>query len=382
MSRQNKYTIIYNAESNYPENVWNEIQKRQKRYSPAYAFHKALSNGLFFTGNKVKTPIYLNKKIHDRISIDQSRYKVFYYKNNVEKFFHKFFGLLSLTIKNRKSNKLVIISDILNLSSSFYLAIFSKIFKITYCTIITDHPKYFNKKSFVKKVINYYIFRNTDLYIVLTRKLTEIPNEHNKPYVIIEPSLNEKRNTIKYNEKSKSVFFSGTMSLENGTLEIIKAFGQIKNNHYKLVLAGNFENNSQDTLIDLIDKTNNVEYVGTLTHSDSLKYQSQAYLLVNPRLSSAEYNMYSFPMKIVEYLSSGTVVLSTKLPSFSDELCKSLILFEEENPFGFAKKLDEVLNYKIEKLIKISQSALDYVNKYTPDYYAKTITDKIGSIKL
>jgi glycosyltransferase involved in cell wall biosynthesis len=50
-----------------------------------------------------------------------------------------------------------------------------------------------------------------------------------------------------------------------------------------------------------------------------LRAEEKAWLLVNPRPADAEFTKYSFPSKNMEYLASGTPVLTTRLPGMPDE---------------------------------------------------------------
>ena len=45
----------------------------------------------------------------------------------------------------------------------------------------------------------------------------------------------------------------------------------------------------------------------------------KATLLVNPRPTTEEFTIYSFPSKNMEYMASGTPLLTTKLPGMPEE---------------------------------------------------------------
>jgi glycosyltransferase involved in cell wall biosynthesis len=62
----------------------------------------------------------------------------------------------------------------------------------------------------------------------------------------------------------------------------------------------------------------------------------EAAVLVNPRPSAHRANRYSFPSKLLEYLVSGTPVVSTAPPGIPDEYHPHLELAEEETPEGLA----------------------------------------------
>ncbi|HEX2206653.1 MAG TPA: glycosyltransferase, partial [Longimicrobium sp.] len=67
--------------------------------------------------------------------------------------------------------------------------------------------------------------------------------------------------------------------------------------------------------------------------------QREAAVLVNPRPSAHRANRYSFPSKLLEYLVSGTPVVSTAPPGIPDEYHPHLELATEETPEGLADAL-------------------------------------------
>lgn len=64
--------------------------------------------------------------------------------------------------------------------------------------------------------------------------------------------------------------------------------------------------------------------------------QRDAAVLVNPRPSGHRANRYSFPSKLLEYLVSGTPVVSTAPPGIPDEYHPHLELAADETPEGLA----------------------------------------------
>ena len=78
--------------------------------------------------------------------------------------------------------------------------------------------------------------------------------------------------------------------------------------------------------------------------------EQKATLLINPRPTDEEYVKYSFPSKTMEYMASGTPVLTTDLPGMPREYLPYVNLIREETPQGIAKALKEVLSRPEEAL--------------------------------
>ena len=87
----------------------------------------------------------------------------------------------------------------------------------------------------------------------------------------------------------------------------------------------------------------------------------EATLLVNPRPTDEEYVKYSFPSKTMEYMASGTPVLTTVLPGMPKEYHPYVYLLEDETAEGIAKKLKLVMAESDEVLFHKGQRAREFV---------------------
>ena len=70
----------------------------------------------------------------------------------------------------------------------------------------------------------------------------------------------------------------------------------------------------------------------------------QASLLVDPRPSNIEIVKMSFPSKIIEYMASGTPVLTTNLPCFSEEYREYQYRIDDESVDGIKIALEDVFS--------------------------------------
>ena len=88
----------------------------------------------------------------------------------------------------------------------------------------------------------------------------------------------------------------------------------------------------------------NLEYRGVAPNEEIVAEELKATLLVNPRPTTEEFTIYSFPSKNMEYMASGTPLLTTKLPGMPVEYHQYVYLFEEESIQGYADALKKVLS--------------------------------------
>lgn len=62
-----------------------------------------------------------------------------------------------------------------------------------------------------------------------------------------------------------------------------------------------------------------VEYLGVLPIAGVIEVYRSAHLLINPRPITEDFVRYSFPSKMIEYMSTGRPVLTTRLPGIPEE---------------------------------------------------------------
>ena len=86
-----------------------------------------------------------------------------------------------------------------------------------------------------------------------------------------------------------------------------------------------------------------------------------ATLLVNPRPTVEEFVQYSFPSKNMEYMASGTPLLTTRLPGMPKEYYPYVYLLEKESAQGIADALRKILSNSDEALHRKGAEARDFI---------------------
>ena len=102
-------------------------------------------------------------------------------------------------------------------------------------------------------------------------------------------------------------------------------------------------------------------YGGMLLNTEIVDKEMEATLLVNPRPTWEDYVKYSFPSKTMEYMSSGTPVLTTVLPGMPKEYHPYVYLLEEESADGIARKLGQLMELSDEELFRKGCAGRDFV---------------------
>ncbi len=258
-------------------------------------------------------------------------------------------------VLNNKKEK-IFICDILNTTISTTTLILSKIFKFQCWAIVTDLPRDMQKN----KKINEKMQTKYDGYILITEEMNKIVNPKNKPHIVIE-GLVDIRESAENNEVQKSsprvIMYAGGLYERYGVKTLIEAFGNIQNNNVKLDLYGDGD------LVPYIQSIENkkIDFHGVVTNDKIVEAEKKATLLVNPRFTSEEYTKYSFPSKNMEYMVSGTPVLTTKLPGMPEEYYNYVYLIEDETQRGMQKCLETLLGLNEDELDKKGKKAREFV---------------------
>lgn len=262
-----------------------------------------------------------------------------------------------------KSNgEKIIICDIFASSSSRGAIAASRLFNIRRCAIITDMIATPITTEFDIKKIWWKIFFKTrrwnqrnilkryDQFIFLTQQMNLIYNPLNKPYIVMEGSVDYSftPNTNIQKHEPRIIMYAGSIEAEYGFNELVQAFMALPNSDVELHIYGNGK--FVKTLLDYQKQDSRVKYQGIVSNEQIVALEQQATLLVNPRLSHEDFVKYSFPSKTSEYMLSGTPLLTTKLPGIPKEYFDYLYTFEEETIEGFAKKMYEILALPSEEL--------------------------------
>ena len=98
-----------------------------------------------------------------------------------------------------------------------------------------------------------------------------------------------------------------------------------------------------------------------LLNAQIVDKEQEATLLINPRPTGEAYVKYSFPSKTMEYMASGTPVLTTVLPGMPKEYHPYVYLLEDETAEGIAEQLKQILANSDETLFRKGAEARRFV---------------------
>ena len=205
-------------------------------------------------------------------------------------------------------------------------------------------------------------FEKIDGYVLLTEFMKEKIHT-DKPFCVIEGiyNNNEDRKIYINNSDKKTIFYSGMLYVKYGVKNLIDAFTQIHDKNYRLQICGCGELEDYIKHIALTD--NRIEFLGLIPREETLKLQSEADLLVNPRQPVEEFTKYSFPSKNIEYLVSGTPVLIYELDGIPKEYYNYCFHIDRKHIecYYLTKEIKRILSKPEEELRLMGDKARNYI---------------------
>lgn len=270
----------------------------------------------------------------------------------------------------KSSNKqMVIYSQFLPVAASVILI--SKLFNIKCTSVIADIPEYLfitEKKNKALRILTKPYIKLTsfiqgkfDKYVFLTEEMNKLINVNNKPYEIIEgicdPELFDGIQVPKVSGK-KSIMYAGGLSRKYGLGLLLDAFKDIQDD-IELWIFGSGDMHEELQAMSLTDPR--IKYFGKVDRETVLKYELSATLLVNLRNPEEELTKFSFPSKSMEYMSSGTPFLTTRLQGIPEEYFSYCFTIHNYSIEALKSKLISILSMSEDIRLSKGRDAKNFV---------------------
>ena len=376
------------------ERLINEIYEKTNA-NPGFAvqkFSRSLVRGLIRNGVKctaLSTPPVtrqFNKNLWISLDNETEKDVVYHYipfiniplLKHICIFFYSFFYVLKWG--GRLTKEKAVICDVLCISLSLAVLLASKIIRLKAVAVVTDiYDQMVGKQSKgIRKLVrdvagklnNIYV-RSFSMYVLLTEAMNTLVNPKGRPYIVMEALCEDEDNVINESNVEKSfprvILYAGGLEEKYGLKMLVEAFKRIDDPSCELHLYGSGSYSSElfkETEIDA-----RIKYWGVRKNEEILAAEARATLLVNPRFSTEEFTKYSFPSKNMEYMLSGTPLLTTRLPGMPKEYEKYVYFFEEESIEGYANSVSKVLGYSKQELILFGQKSKHFVRDNKNNVY-------------
>lgn len=401
--------IIY-LSSSCSDGKFNELREKgyTRKLPQAQKYHNLLMEGLAavvdgkltaisaYPVNSQWTKKLRFPKTEEQVGGIHYVYSPFWNRNVLRQFSRKRGAKAEIKKLYKENPDCIIICDVLNFSLAEAARACGKKYGIPVIGIVTDVPGHSSGArrktlSFINRQISKHgskivakSLEKYDGYLLLTEAMNPIVNPKNKPYIVIEghcdSKMAERPNELAAKSQPKVMMYAGGIHKEFGIQRLVDAFVNANVPGWEFHIYG--DGNYQKELTQLCKTQTNVKYFGAQPNALVVENQLKASLLVNPRLTDAEYVKYSFPSKTLECMVSGTPLLTTNLPGMPQSYHDYVYLFNEETTEAFQAVLEQVLTYDEktlhEKGAKAKHYALEEKNNVSQ---AKKLLDFMKTLK-
>ena len=352
--------ILYISSMFDSETYKRVFTKEKKPMHAAMKYHTLLSKGLAANGVPVNTysSIPANRENCDKLYVSSSSHT----EGNLKSQYIATFNLpgvrqIQLMVKSFfkalfMPKDTVVFYDALVVSASYGAIAGARLSGKKCVTVITDLPRYMPVSTDEKKLrINDKLVDMADGYVFLTSQMNDTVNVKGKPYVVLEGHVDSEMRSkehLPFDTGCKRVLYAGTLNKIYGIKNLCESFAAISKSGEELHIYGDGDYASE--LKELISSHTNIIYHGNCVNEVVVDAELDSALLVNPRPTEGEYTKYSFPSKTLEYMVSGTPVLSAKLQGIPAEDDDYLYYFDDKAENGLACALREILDKSSDEL--------------------------------
>lgn len=287
--------------------------------------------------------------------------------------FSTLFFLSAWLLKNRKNKDKQVVMYTTYFPIALPIVFLSKLFNCECTTIITDIPEYLflnQKKTFGGISVIYKLYTRLTIYaqnkfnkfVFLTSQMNELINKKKKPFAIIEgicdPDLFKNYSQEKKVEK-KTIMYAGALNRKLGIPLLMQVFGEIREPEIELWIfgAGDFE----DEIKLIAAKNRKIKFFGKVDRDTVLEHERRATLLINLRDTKEDFTKYSFPSKTIEYMCSGTPLLTSKLAGIPDEYFEYAYTVESLEKAVIESEIVKILSQAQSELCEFGERASQFV---------------------
>lgn len=229
-------------------------------------------------------------------------------------------------------------------------------------SIVTDIPDLMYCGNTARKLSNFIIRHSTD-YVFLTQAMNNYLGNTKKPYVVLEGhadiTMEAHKPSMEKKLSPRVCMYAGCISKQYGLGDLVTAFQRADIPGTQLHLYGPCD--YPEELKQIAAEDPRIVYGGMLLNTEIVDKEMEATLLVNPRPTHEEFVKYSFPSKTMEYMSTGTPVLTTKLPGMPEAYYPHVYFIEQETVDGIVDALKRTLSYSDDALFQMGCQARTFV---------------------
>lgn len=158
-----------------------------------------------------------------------------------------------------------------------------------------------------------------------------------------------------------TIVSAGRLDETNGVRVLLESFSILEGDHYRLRIAGTGPLEAE--VRQAAAKDSRIEFCGFISFEKVLALYDSADVLINMRLTKDRNTRYFFPSKLMEYLASGTPVITTCTGHVEEEFGDFVFLLENETSKGLSEAIRQVASIAHESRADMGRRAREYMVK-------------------
>lgn len=245
--------------------------------------------------------------------------------------------------------------------------------------IMADYSEPQEYKSIPKKIISYlakYDMRRYEQYVVLSSEFMKVIPESKKKMLLQGGIDDEVFGMFGMPDSDNEVFrfyYSGYLSEENGVRMLLDAFKDIDDTSTELMISG--KGPLESYVKKCAETDSRIKYYGYVSNEHYYNLLNRAHCVVNPRDMNISQNQNNFPSKIMEYLASGRIIMSTKFAGWDN--FKKVIFFVDSNLQTIKNGLLQLNHTPLKKRIDVHSRNIKVAQTYS---WNKQVKDMVHFI--
>lgn len=156
----------------------------------------------------------------------------------------------------------------------------------------------------------------------------------------------------------KQILFTGALEEYNCLREMLEAFCALEDPEATFVVCGDGELSGY--VAQMAQKDARIQFRGRVTNEEARSLQRSSGLLMNIRRTQQLEMKVTFPSKVIEYMISGTPVLTSRLNGLGREY-EDHLYFAPEEPERLTRTLSEIMALSDEEKYQKAQSARAFI---------------------
>lgn len=266
-----------------------------------------------------------------------------FYLRKLSSIFQMFLFFVSVLIKLRKTDTLIVYHSLSYASLIFLLKKcigFKLVLEVE--EIYQDVKSVFLINSFFERLL----FNSADAYIFPSELIEEKVNIKGLPYVIIYgsyksiPAMNRKMADSRVH-----VVYSGTFDERKGGVFAAIRSADFLNETYHIHITGFGKKNEIEKVVKEIDRVSNrskcrITYDGFINNIDFLPYLQQFNIGLCTQNPDDQLSSSCFPSKILQYMANGLTVLASRAPAvIRSRIAPDLFFYREQTAESIAQQI-------------------------------------------